>query len=112
MIIDNCGGSVVNLVQGNTLKGLSTGGQMRGANGSGANGVQIRCNVFQAPMIYQLAIAPAGTLADQGNTCAPGGTADNTFFAQATPAGSQINAPTATFRYYASGTVPTNTAGP
>jgi hypothetical protein len=63
-------------------------------------------------MTYQLAVAPGGTLADQGNTCAPGGTVDNTFFAQAIPVGSQINAPTASFRYYASGTVPTNIAGP
>lgn len=112
VIIDNCGNSAGNLVKGNTLKDLYTGIQALGNNGSGANGVQFRCNVFQPSMSYQLAVQMGGTLADQGNACLMGSTADNTFFVQASPAGSQINSPTVAFTYFASGTVPTNTAGP
>ncbi len=109
IIIDNSGSNAGNAVQGNTLKNLYTGIQVQGNNGSGANGVQFRCNVFQATMSYQLAIT--GTLANQGSTCALGSTADNTFFAQTSPVGSQINSPGTAFSYFASGTVPTNVAG-
>lgn len=112
LIIANGGNSATNLVRGNILKNLYTGILAQGANGSGASGVQFKCNVFQSTMAYQLAVAPAGTLANQGSVCSQGSTADNTFFAQALPAGSQINSPTAAFSYYASGTVPVNIAGP
>jgi hypothetical protein len=111
VIIDNCGGSASNLVKGNTLKNIYTGIQARGANGSSTSGVQFRCNVFQSTMAYQLAVASAATLANQGSVCSTNNTANNTFFGQALPVGSQINSPTAAFNYYASGTVPTNIAG-
>ncbi|MES1244403.1 MAG: hypothetical protein ABUT39_22555 [Acidobacteriota bacterium] len=110
VIIDNCGSSAASRVQFNTLKNLYTGIQARGANGSGTNGVQFRCNVFQPAMAYQLAVQ--GTLASQGNACVAGKTADNSFFLQASPAGSQINSPGAAFSYFASGTVPANIVGP
>jgi hypothetical protein len=108
IIIDNCGNWPNNLVQGNTLKNLYTGILVRGQNGSGANGVQFRCNTFQPSMTYQLSVATGGILANQGSACTLGHTADNTFFAQATPPGAQINAPNSSFTYHASGTVPTN----
>jgi hypothetical protein len=111
VILDSCGSSVYNRVEGNTFKDLFTGIQALGGNGSGVNGVHFRCNVFQPAMAYQIAVGAGGTLADQGNVCAPGGTADNTFFAQATPPGSQISSSGAAFSYYASGTVPTNVSG-
>ena len=112
VIIENGGNSATNFVRANTLKNLYTGIQVLGSNGAGANGVQFRCNVFQSTMSYQLAVAPAATLANQGSVCSQGSTADNTFFGQALPAGSQINSPTTVFTYFASGTVPTNIAGP
>jgi hypothetical protein len=112
VIIDNCGVAAGNLVRGNTLKNLYTGIQAIGGNGSGGQGVQFRCNVFQSAMAYQLAVQPGGTLANQGGACAPGNTANNSFFAQAAPIGSQINSPSVPFIYYASGTVPTNISGP
>lgn len=112
VIIDNCGSSAANLVKGNTLKNLYIGIQAQAANGSGASGVQFTCNVFQSTMAYQLSVAPTGTLANQGSTCAFGSTTDNSFFVQASPTGSQINSPNTTFSYHASGTVPTNVAGP
>lgn len=108
VIVDSCANSPSNLVKGNTLKNLYTGILARGANGTGANGVQFRCNVFQPAMAYQLSVESGGTLANQGNTCTLGQTADNTFFAQAIPAGSQINAAGVPFTYYASGSVPAN----
>lgn len=112
VIIDNGGSFAANLVKSNTLKNLYTGIQALGGNGSGANGLQFRCNMFQPAMAYQLAIASSGTIADQGNACTLGSTADNTFFVQASPAGSQINSPSVAFSYYASGAIPTNVAGP
>jgi hypothetical protein len=113
IIIDGGGASPANVVSRNTLKDLYTGIQALGNNGTGSNGVQFRCNVFQTAMMYQLAVQPSGTLADQGVPgCTLGGTVDNTFFAQASPVGSQINAPGVTFNYFASGIVPTNIAGP
>jgi hypothetical protein len=112
VIVDDCGSSASNLVYGNTLKNLYTGIQALGGNGSGANGAQFKCNVFQPAMAYQLAVQAGGTLANQGNACVQGSTANNTFFAQGSPAGSQINSSGATFMYYASGTVPSNVAGP
>ncbi|HEV7237624.1 MAG TPA: hypothetical protein VGQ36_00160 [Thermoanaerobaculia bacterium] len=110
IIIDNCGNFATNLVRGNALKDLYTGILADGNNGSGPNGVQFRCNIFQPAMAYQLSVAPMqpGALADQGTLCIFGSTADNTFFPQATPPGSQIYSPNASFQYFASGTVPTN----
>ena len=113
VIIDNCGNSASNAVRGNTLQNLYTGIAAVGNNGVGPGGVQFGCNVFQAAMDYQLYVQPSGTLANQGSACAHGGTADNTFFTQATPPGSQISAlGVSPFDYYASGTVPSNIAGP
>jgi hypothetical protein len=109
VIIDNCGGSAANLVKGNTLKNLYTGIRALGSNGAGANGVQFKCNAFQPTMAYQLAVA--GPLADQGSTCAPGSTAQNTFFVQGVIVGGQVSS-SLPFSYYASGTVPTSIAGP
>jgi len=112
IIVDDCGAVATNIVQGNQLTNLYTGIQAMGSNGMGTNGVQFRCNTFQPAMAYQLAVQASGTLADQGlASCQFGSTADNTFFAQATPAGSQINSGIS-FAYYASGTVPSNISGP
>ncbi|MEA2175460.1 MAG: hypothetical protein QOD00_3052 [Blastocatellia bacterium] len=112
VIIDNCGPSAGNLVKGNTLKNLYGGIRALGLNGTGAKGVKFKCNIFQPSMAYQLSVDASGTLSDQGTACTLGQTADNTFFPQAIPAGSQIDSGGAFFYYYASGTVPTNVTGP
>jgi hypothetical protein len=108
IIIDNCSNSPTNQVTANTLKNLHTGILIRGFNGSGPNGVQLQCNVFQAAMTYQLNIEAGASMPNQGSACSVGQTADNTFFHQTNPPGSEINAPNSLFTYFASGTVPVN----
>jgi hypothetical protein len=111
IIVDNGGSSTSNIVQANTLTNLETGILTMGVNAANnQGGLQLRCNIFQPAMRYQLSVS--GTLADQGSSCSFSNTAENQFFTQTLPAGSQINAPGVKFSYFGSGTIPTNIVGP
>jgi hypothetical protein len=113
VIADNCG-SNAGTVSGNTIKDVYTGIQAQGANGSGTNGVQFKCNTFQQSIRFQIAVCPAtaGTLADQGSGCTLGNTRQNNFYVNAIPFCNQVSVGTGTsFTYYASGTIPTNNCG-
>lgn len=113
VIADNCG-TAGGTISGNTFSNIYTGIQAQNNNGSGASGMQFKCNTFNASINYQIAVTPtsAGSLANQGSGCTLGNTRQNNFYTTGAPACGQIKVgSTTTFTYYASGTVPTLVCG-